>query len=141
MQDGIELARHVDVLGHILIDEEEVRLAEEVLYPLNRIGDQHPAELQNGVVRTSLGFREGYRALAQMLGPGPSSVKSADREIPGPAGRIPLRIYTPAQAKQLLGKVKDVFEISGIYDFDYDIDEPREFDNDLTDALFVLKRR
>ena len=41
------------------------RLAEEVLYPLNRTGDQHPARLENGVVRTSPGFREGYRALAQ----------------------------------------------------------------------------
>jgi SAM-dependent methyltransferase len=54
---------------------------------------------------------------------------------------FPLRIYTPAQAKQLFKKVDDVFEIAGIYDFDYDIDEEREFDNDLTDALFVLKRR
>jgi alkylation response protein AidB-like acyl-CoA dehydrogenase len=41
------------------------RLAEEVLYPLNRIGDQHPARLENGVVRTSPGFRDGYRAFAQ----------------------------------------------------------------------------
>lgn len=54
---------------------------------------------------------------------------------------FPLRIYTPAQAKKLLAKVSDVFEIAGIYDFDYDIEEEREFDNDLTDALFVLKRR
>lgn len=54
---------------------------------------------------------------------------------------FPLRIYTPAQARQLLNKVDDVFEIRSIHDFDYDIDEPREFDNDLTDALFVLKRR
>lgn len=54
---------------------------------------------------------------------------------------FPLRIYTPAQAKRLLKKVDDVFKIAGIYDFDYDIEEEREFDNDLTDALFVLKRR
>lgn len=54
---------------------------------------------------------------------------------------FPLRIYTPAQAKRMFKKVNDIFEIAGIYDFDYDIDEPREFDNDLTDALFVLKRR
>ena len=65
-----------------------------------------------------------------------------------PSGKVerirsefPLRIYTPAQAKRLLKKVSDVFEIVGIYDFDYDIDEEREFDNDLTDALFVLRRR
>lgn len=54
---------------------------------------------------------------------------------------FPLRIYTPAQAKRLLKKVNDVFEIAEIFDFDYDIDEEREFDNDLTDALFVLRRR
>ena len=54
---------------------------------------------------------------------------------------FPLRIYTPAQAKRLLAKVQDQLEIVGIYDFDYDIDEPREFDNDLTDALFVLRRK
>ncbi|MGI9471905.1 MAG: class I SAM-dependent methyltransferase [Rubripirellula sp.] len=70
------------------------------------------------------------------------SVKAQKRS--GKVERIrsefPLRIYTPAQAKQLLRKVDDVFEIAGIYDFDYDIDETRVFDNDLTDALFVLKR-
>ena len=54
---------------------------------------------------------------------------------------FPLRIYTPAQARKLLNKVSDVYQIAGIHDFDYDIDEEREFDNDLTDALFVLKRK
>ncbi len=54
---------------------------------------------------------------------------------------FPLRIYTPAQGKALLKRVSDLFELVGVYDFDYDIDEPRDFDNDLTDALFVLKRR
>lgn len=54
---------------------------------------------------------------------------------------FPLRLYTPAQGKRLLKKVDDIFEIAGIYDFDYDIDSPRKFDNDLTDAVFVLKRR
>ena len=71
------------------------------------------------------------------------SVKAQKRS--GAVERIrsefPLRIYTPAQAKRLLKKVEDVFEVVGIYDFDYDIDEDRQFDNDLTDALFVLKRR
>ncbi len=54
---------------------------------------------------------------------------------------FPLRIYTPAQARKLFAKVKDEWEIVGIYDFDYDIDEPREFDDDLTDAVFVLRRK
>lgn len=71
------------------------------------------------------------------------SVKAVKRS--GKVERIrsefPLRIYTPDQAKQILSKVKDVWEIAGIYDFDYDFDEQREFDDDLTDAVFVLRRR
>ncbi len=41
------------------------RLAEEVMEPLRRPGDLVPARLENGVVRTSPGFAEGYRALAE----------------------------------------------------------------------------
>ncbi|MFN3953651.1 MAG: acyl-CoA dehydrogenase [Pararhodobacter sp.] len=41
------------------------RLCDEVLAPLNRAGDLHPARLENGIVRTSPGFAEGYRALAE----------------------------------------------------------------------------
>lgn len=40
------------------------RMCEEVLSPLNRAGDLHPAHLENGVVRTSPGFADGYRAIA-----------------------------------------------------------------------------
>ncbi len=40
------------------------RLCEDVLAPLQRVGDTHPARLENGVVRTSPGFADGYRAVA-----------------------------------------------------------------------------
>ncbi len=40
------------------------RLCETTLAPLNRSGDKHPARLENGMVRTSPGFAEGYRAIA-----------------------------------------------------------------------------
>ncbi|SEK44488.1 hypothetical protein SAMN05443999_101442 [Roseovarius azorensis] len=40
------------------------RMCEEVLYPLQRPGDMTPARLENGVVRTSPGYAEGYRAIA-----------------------------------------------------------------------------
>ncbi len=43
---------------------EGAKLAEEVLAPLNRNGDLHPAYLENGVVRTSPGFADGYKAIA-----------------------------------------------------------------------------
>ncbi|MEO0388166.1 MAG: acyl-CoA dehydrogenase [Pseudomonadota bacterium] len=43
---------------------EAARMSEEVLAPLNRAGDTQPACLENGVVRTSPGFADGYRAIA-----------------------------------------------------------------------------
>jgi hypothetical protein len=44
---------------------EAARLSETVLAPLNRAGDLHPARLENGVVRTSPGFAEGFAAMAE----------------------------------------------------------------------------
>ncbi|MFT4621338.1 MAG: acyl-CoA dehydrogenase, partial [Polaromonas sp.] len=40
------------------------RICNEVLAPLNRVGDLNPAVLENGIVRTSPGFDGGYKALA-----------------------------------------------------------------------------
>jgi len=44
---------------------EGARLADQVLAPLQRNGDLHPAHLENGIVRTSPGFAEGYRAITE----------------------------------------------------------------------------
>lgn len=41
------------------------KLCEEVLYPLQRPGDLHPAKLENGVVRTSPGYDAGYKAISE----------------------------------------------------------------------------
>ena len=41
------------------------RMCEEKLSPLQRAGDLNPATLQNGVVRTSPGFGDGYKAIAE----------------------------------------------------------------------------
>jgi hypothetical protein len=41
------------------------RIATDVLAPLNRAGDTHPARLENGAVVSSPGFADGYRALAE----------------------------------------------------------------------------
>ncbi|WP_322975303.1 class I SAM-dependent methyltransferase [Aporhodopirellula aestuarii] len=54
---------------------------------------------------------------------------------------FPLRLYTPSQARALLASVKDVFEIAGIFDFDCDIESERQFDEDLTDAVFILRKK
>jgi acyl-CoA dehydrogenase len=43
---------------------EAAKMCDDVLAPLNRDGDRHPARLENGVVRASPGFAEGYRAIA-----------------------------------------------------------------------------
>ncbi|MEP1538643.1 MAG: acyl-CoA dehydrogenase [Paracoccaceae bacterium] len=41
------------------------KLSEEVLTPLQRPGDLQPAALENGVVRTSPGYAEGFKAIAE----------------------------------------------------------------------------
>ncbi|MEP3848266.1 MAG: acyl-CoA dehydrogenase [Paracoccaceae bacterium] len=41
------------------------KLSEEVLTPLQRPGDLQPAALENGVVRTSPGYAEGFQAIAE----------------------------------------------------------------------------
>ncbi len=53
---------------------------------------------------------------------------------------FPLRLYTAAQFRSLLKKVP-AFELCDVYDFWYEIDEPLKFDNELGDAVFVLKKR
>jgi len=52
-----------DVTNAIL--SEAGKLCDEVLAPLQRAGDLHPARLENGVVRTSPGFDEGWKAIAE----------------------------------------------------------------------------
>ncbi|MBY6003668.1 acyl-CoA dehydrogenase [Salipiger bermudensis] len=41
------------------------RMCDEVMAPLQRNGDLHPAVLENGVVRSSKGFDQGYKAIAE----------------------------------------------------------------------------
>jgi len=75
-----------DVVDAILT--EAGRLSEEVLAPLQRNGDLHPAHLENGVVRTSPGFAEGYRAIAE----GGWVSTSADPEFGGMG--LPISVTT-----------------------------------------------
>ncbi|MEW2913021.1 acyl-CoA dehydrogenase [Leisingera sp. JC11] len=41
------------------------KLCDEVMAPLQRNGDLHPARLENGVLRTSPGFADGYQAIRE----------------------------------------------------------------------------
>ena len=52
-----------DMVSAILT--EAGKMCEEVMAPVNRDGDLTPAVLENGVVRTSPGFREAYQAIAE----------------------------------------------------------------------------
>ena len=45
--------------------EEAAKLCEEMLLPLNRIGDEHGCVFENGVVRTPPGFKEAYEAFTE----------------------------------------------------------------------------
>jgi len=47
------------------IIDEAAKLNDEVIAPLQRVGDTQGARLENGVVRTSPGFAQGYRAIAE----------------------------------------------------------------------------
>jgi SAM-dependent methyltransferase len=50
-----------------------------------------------------------------------------------------MRLYTAAQVRKLFAALPQ-WEIAGIHDFDYEIDYPLRLDNELTDAVFVLRR-
>ena len=50
-----------------------------------------------------------------------------------------MRIYTAAQMKSLLAKVRE-FELVEVFDFFYEIDAPQPLDDRLGDAVFLLKR-
>ena len=52
-----------DVTQAILV--EAGKLCDEVLAPVQRAGDLHPARLENGVVRTSPGYPEAWKAIAE----------------------------------------------------------------------------
>ncbi len=52
-----------DMVAAILT--EAGKMSEEVMSPLQRSGDLEPARLENGIVRTSPGFADGWNAIAQ----------------------------------------------------------------------------
>ena len=59
-----QFAEATDDMADAILGE-AAKLCEEILYPLNRNGDLHPAKLENGIVRTSPGFGDGYKAIAE----------------------------------------------------------------------------
>ncbi len=64
--DVAATARHAEMTSDVTdaILTEAARMCDDILAPLNRAGDLSGARLENGVVRTSPGYAEGYRAIA-----------------------------------------------------------------------------
>ena len=61
--DGFGNLEALDEFTPDLVDailEESAKVAQEILLPLNRIGDVEGCTLENGVVRTPSGFKEAY---------------------------------------------------------------------------------
>jgi hypothetical protein len=55
-------------------------------------------------------------------------------------GKFDFRLYTAAQIRKLLASVPQ-FELCDVYDFWYEIDEPLKLDNQISDTVFILRKR
>ena len=72
LHEVLEVAA-ADIPGYDMLDRgttgaihaEAARLAEEVLAPLNAVGDAEGCRLENGAVRTPTGFADAYRRLGE----------------------------------------------------------------------------
>jgi SAM-dependent methyltransferase len=53
---------------------------------------------------------------------------------------FPYRLYTAAQLKRLLASVPQ-WELCDVFDFWYEIDQPRKLDDEMSDTLLVLRRK
>ncbi|MEZ6087639.1 MAG: class I SAM-dependent methyltransferase [Pirellulaceae bacterium] len=51
---------------------------------------------------------------------------------------FPLRLYKASQFKSLIAKIAGL-ELIEVFDFDYDLDQPVDFDNQLADAVFIFR--
>jgi hypothetical protein len=53
---------------------------------------------------------------------------------------FPFRMYTAAQFRRLLKSVP-AFELCDVYDFWYEIERPFELSDELSDSVFILRKR
>lgn len=68
-----------------------------------------------------------------------SLVRSPSRTI-RLRSEFPLRLYTAAQLKRLLSSVPE-WELCDVFDFWYEIDEPRQLNDEMSDTVLVLRRK
>ena len=62
-----------DVIDAVI--EEGAKFCENVLFPINRAGDEQGCVYENGVVRTPEGFKEAYDRFAERAGPGSPPIR------------------------------------------------------------------
>lgn len=53
---------------------------------------------------------------------------------------FPLRLYTAAQLRRLLSSVPQ-WELCEVFDFWYEIDQPRKLDDEMSDTVLILRRQ
>jgi hypothetical protein len=56
------------------------------------------------------------------------------------ASEFEFRLYTAAQIKQLFAEVPEL-ELCDVYDFCYEIDEPLKLNNEISDTVFILRKK
>ena len=58
-----EIEKYKDVNSDLVKDilEEAAKITQNIILPLAKSGDESPAVLENGVVRTSPGYKEAYQ--------------------------------------------------------------------------------
>ncbi len=62
------------------------------------------------------------------------------KEIQRLRDEFPLRMYTAGQMRQLLRRVP-AWELCDVYDFWYEIDQPLRLSDELSDTVFILRKR
>ena len=73
-----------DLIDPVL--EEAAKLCENVVFPLNRTGDQEGCTFEDGTVRTPSGFRDAYRTSSRAVGTDCRATRSsAGRDCPAPS--------------------------------------------------------
>jgi len=65
-----EFEKYKDVSADLVKDilEEAAKINQNLILPLAKAGDENPAVLENGVVRTPPGYKEAYQNILRMDG-------------------------------------------------------------------------
>ena len=78
--------------------EEAAKLCENVLFPLNRTGDEEGCTYENGVVRTPKGFKDAYDSSARAAGrPSPAIPEYGGQGLPATVGFALQEMFTAVE--------------------------------------------